>query len=267
VQVSNGTDKRKEIEKPEAQMIRINVQDVGKVYSTGTVALENIDLAIEDGEFVSVLGPSGCGKSTLLRIMASLDHATSGKIDIVGSGIAAKDALPFAVVFQEVSIYPWMKVRDNIEFAFDSLSMPRAEVRKRVDQQLELVGLSKFAKAYPHQLSGGMKQRVAVARAFAVDPPVLFMDEPFGSLDEQTRVGLAGELLQIWERTRKTVVFVTHGIEEAVSLADRVVVLSKSPGRIKEIIPIDFPRPRDPVKLRGEPKFGEYVVRIWDLLR
>ncbi|HXP93495.1 MAG TPA: ABC transporter ATP-binding protein [Candidatus Binatia bacterium] len=267
MQVSNGTDKRKEIEKPEAQMIRINVQDVGKVYSTGTVALENIDLAIEDGEFVSVLGPSGCGKSTLLRIMASLDHATSGKIDIVGSGIAAKDALPFAVVFQEVSIYPWMKVRDNIEFAFDSLSMPRAEVRKRVDQQLELVGLSKFAKAYPHQLSGGMKQRVAVARAFAVDPPVLFMDEPFGSLDEQTRVGLAGELLQIWERTRKTVVFVTHGIEEAVSLADRVVVLSKSPGRIKEIIPIDFPRPRDPVKLRGEPKFGEYVVRIWDLLR
>ncbi len=248
-------------------MIRIHVQDVGKIYPTGTGALENSDLAIEDGEFVSVLGPSGCGKSTLLRIMASLDHATSGKIDIVGSGIAAKDALPFAVVFQEVSIYPWMKVRDNIELAFDSLSVPRAEVRKRVDQQLELVGLSKFAKAYPHQLSGGMKQRVAVARAFAVDPPVLFMDEPFGSLDEQTRVGLAGELLQIWERTRKTVVFVTHGIEEAVSLADRVVVLSKSPGRIKEIIPIDFPRPRDPVKLRGEPKFGEYVVKIWDLLR
>jgi NitT/TauT family transport system ATP-binding protein len=248
-------------------MIRIQVKDVGKIYPTGTVALEGIDLAIEDGEFVSILGPSGCGKSTLLRIMASLDNATSGKIDIVGSGVSAKDALPFAVVFQEVSIYPWMKVRDNIEFAFDSLSLPKTEVRKRVDQQLELVGLSKFANAYPHQLSGGMKQRVAVARAFAVDPPVLFMDEPFGALDEQTRVGLAGELMQIWERTRKTVVFVTHGIEEAVSLADRVVVLSKSPGRIKEIIPIDFPRPRDPVALRGEPKFGEYVVKIWELLR
>jgi NitT/TauT family transport system ATP-binding protein len=248
-------------------MIRIHVQDVGKIYPTGTVALENIDLAIEDGEFVSVLGPSGCGKSTLLRIMASLDYATNGKIDIVGSGIAAKDALPHAVVFQEVSIYPWMKVRDNVEFAFDSLSLPKDEVRKRVDQQLELVGLTKFATAYPHQLSGGMKQRVAVARAFAVDPPVLFMDEPFGALDEQTRVGLAGELMQIWERTRKTVVFVTHGIEEAVSLSDRVVVLSKSPGRVKEIIPIDFPRPRDPVALRGQPKFGEYVVRIWDLLR
>jgi NitT/TauT family transport system ATP-binding protein len=178
-------------------MIRIHVQDVGKVYPTGTVALDGIDLAIEDGEFVALLGPSGCGKSTLLRIMASLDHATSGKIEIVGSGMAAKDALPHAVVFQEVSIYPWMKVRENIEFAFDSLSVPRAEVRKRSDQQLELVGLTKFANAYPHQLSGGMKQRVAVARAFAVDPPVLFMDEPFGSLDEQTRVGLAAELLQM----------------------------------------------------------------------
>jgi NitT/TauT family transport system ATP-binding protein len=248
-------------------MIRIHVQDVGKIYPTGTVALENIDLAIEDGEFISVLGPSGCGKSTLLRIMASLDRATNGKIEIVGNGVASKDALPHAVVFQEVSIYPWMKVRDNIAFAFDSLSLPRAEIRRRVDRQLELVGLSRFAAAYPHQLSGGMKQRVAVARAFAVDPPVLFMDEPFGSLDEQTRVGLAGELMQIWERTGKTVVFVTHGIEEAVSLSDRVVVLSKSPGRVKEIIPIDFPRPRDPVALRGEPKFGEYVVKIWNLLR
>jgi NitT/TauT family transport system ATP-binding protein len=248
-------------------MIRIHVQDVGKIYPSGTVALENIDLAVDDGEFVSVLGPSGCGKSTLLRIMASLDEATTGRVDIVGSGIAANEALPFAVVFQDVSIYPWMKVWDNVEFAFDSLSLPRAEVRKRVDRQLELVGLTKFAQAYPHELSGGMKQRVAVARAFAVDPPVLFMDEPFGALDEQTRVGLAGELMQIWERTRKTVVFVTHGIEEAISLSDRVVVLTKSPGRVKEIIPIDFPRPRDPVALRGEPKFGEYVVKIWDLLR
>ncbi|HXF34427.1 MAG TPA: ATP-binding cassette domain-containing protein, partial [Candidatus Acidoferrales bacterium] len=126
-------------------MIRIHVQDVGKIYPTGTVALEGIDLSIEDGEFVSILGPSGCGKSTLLRIMASLDTATSGKIDIVGSGVAARDALPFAVVFQDVSIYPWMKVRDNVEFAFDSLALPKTEVRKRVDRQLELVGLSKFA--------------------------------------------------------------------------------------------------------------------------
>jgi len=181
--------------------------------------------------------------------------------------LATKGSLPHAVVFQEASIFPWMNVRDNVEFAFDSLAKPRAEVRRRVDEQLELVGLSRFADAYPHQLSGGMKQRVAVARAFAVDPPILFMDEPFGSLDEQTRVGLAGELMQIWERTRKTVVFVTHGVEEAISLADRVIVLSRSPGTVKAIIPIDFPRPRDPVTLRGSPRFGEHVVNIWALLR
>ena len=136
-----------------------------------------------------------------------------------------------------------------------------------MEKELALVGLTDFAGAYPHELSGGMKQRVAVARAFAVDPPVLYMDEPFGALDEQTRVGLANELMSLWERTRKTVVFITHGIEEAVTLADRVVVLSAHPGTVKAIIPIDFPRPRDAVALRGEPKFGEYVVQIWDLLR
>ena len=246
---------------------RIVVRNVGKTYPTGTVALEAIDLSIADGEFVSVVGPSGCGKSTLLRIMAALDTATSGTVEIAGSGVATRQSLPFAVVFQEVSIFPWMRVWENVAFAFDSLALPREEVRARVDRQLELVGLTRFARAYPHELSGGMKQRVAVARAFAVDPPVLFMDEPFGALDEQTRVGLAGELMQIWERTRKTVVFVTHGIEEAITLADRVVVLSKSPGRIKEIVPIDFPRPRDPVAMRGDPRFGEYVVKIWELLR
>jgi NitT/TauT family transport system ATP-binding protein len=140
-------------------------------------------------------------------------------------------------------------------------------VRRRVAQQLELVGLSGFADAYPHELSGGMKQRAAVARAFAVDPGILYMDEPFGALDEQTRVGLAGELMALWARLRKTVVFVTHGIEEAVTLADRVIVLSARPGRVKAVIPIDLPRPRDPVAIRGVPAFGEYVVRIWELLR
>jgi NitT/TauT family transport system ATP-binding protein len=140
-------------------------------------------------------------------------------------------------------------------------------VARRVEKELALVGLSDFANAYPHELSGGMKQRVAVARAFAVDPPVLYMDEPFGALDEQTRVGLAGELMSLWERMRKTVVFITHGIEEAVTLADRVVVLSAHPGTVKAIIPIEFPRPRDAVALRGEPRFGEYVVQIWELLR
>jgi len=203
----------------------------------------------------------------MMRIMAGLDTASEGRI-VTGaySGIGAAH-LASAVVFQEQSLFPWMTVEQNVAIAFDSLAVPRAEVTRRVAKELALVGLTNFAKAFPHQLSGGMKQRAAVARAFAVDPPVLYMDEPFGALDEQTRVGMAGELMALWERMRKTVIFITHGIEEAITLADRVVVLSSSPGTVKEIIPIDFPRPRDPIALRGDAKFGEYVVRIWDLLK
>jgi NitT/TauT family transport system ATP-binding protein len=160
-----------------------------------------------------------------------------------------------------------MRVGANVAFAFDSLAVPREVVRRRVREVLGLVGLSDYERAWPHELSGGMKQRVAVARAFVVDPPVMYMDEPFGALDEQTRVGLANELMRLWERSPKTVVFVTHGIEEAVTLADRVVVLSARPGTIREIVPVDFPRPRDAVSIRGEPRFGEQVVQIWDLLR
>jgi NitT/TauT family transport system ATP-binding protein len=242
----------------------ITVEHLSKRYPSGTLALSDINLEVGEGEFVSVVGPSGCGKSTLLRIMAELDTPTEGRVRTAGS---AADGLPSAVVFQEQSLFPWMRVAENVAFAFDSLGLPKSEVDRRVAKELALVGLSNFANAYPHELSGGMKQRAAVARAFAVDPPVLYMDEPFGALDEQTRVGLAGELMALWERTRKTVVFITHGIEEAVTLADRVVVLSAHPGTVKAVIPIEFPRPRDAVALRGEPKFGEYVVRIWELLR
>jgi len=242
----------------------IAVEHLSKRYTSGTLALSDVNLEIGEGEFVSVVGPSGCGKSTLLRIMAELDTPTEGRVLTVGG---ATSGLPSAVVFQEQSLFPWMRVAENVAFAFDSLGLPKSEVAQRVDKELALVGLSNFANAYPHELSGGMKQRAAVARAFAVDPPVLYMDEPFGALDEQTRVALAGELMALWERTRKTVVFITHGIEEAVTLADRVVVLSAHPGTVKAIVPIDFPRPRDAIALRGDPKFGECVVRIWDLLR
>ncbi len=248
-------------------MASIAVEHLSKRYPTGTLALSDVNVEIDDGEFVSVVGPSGCGKSTLLRIMAGLDDATEGRVLTSGSAADPTTSLPSAVVFQEQSLFPWMTVAGNVAFAFDSLPLARSEVEQRVAKELALVGLTNFAGAYPHELSGGMKQRVAVARAFAVDPPVLYMDEPFGALDEQTRVGLAGELMRLWERTRKTVVFVTHGIEEAVTLADRVVVLSAHPGTVKAVIPIAFPRPRDPVALRGEPAFGEYVVQIWDLLR
>jgi NitT/TauT family transport system ATP-binding protein len=245
----------------------ISVEHLTKRYPSGTLALSNVNLEIAEGEFIAVVGPSGCGKSTLLRIMAELDTASDGRVITRAATADQHGGLPSAVVFQEQSLFPWMKVGANVAFAFDSLGLPKAEVERRVAKELALVGLSEFAGAYPHELSGGMKQRVAVARAFAVDPPVLYMDEPFGALDEQTRVNLAGELMRLWERMRKTVVFITHGIEEAVTLADRVVVLSAHPGTVKAIIPIDFPRPRDAVALRGEPKFGEYVVQIWDLLR
>ena len=248
-------------------MASITVEHLFKRYPSGTLALTDVNLEIDEGEFVAVVGPSGCGKSTLLRIMADLDTPTEGRVATVAAASDSPSSLPSAVVFQEQSLFPWMRVAENVAFAFDSLGLPKSEIARRVEKELALVGLSNFAHAYPHELSGGMKQRAAVARAFAVDPPVLYMDEPFGALDEQTRVGLAGELMSLWERMRKTVVFITHGIEEAVTLADRVIVLSAHPGTVKAIIPIDFPRPRDAVALRGEPKFGEYVVRIWDLLR
>jgi len=245
----------------------ISVEHLTKRYPSGTLALSDVNLDIGEGEFVAVVGPSGCGKSTLLRILAELDTATDGRVVTEAAATDSPASLPSAVVFQEQSLFPWMRVNENVAFAFDSLGLPKGEVGRRVEKELALVGLTDFAGAYPHELSGGMKQRVAVARAFAVDPPVLYMDEPFGALDEQTRVGLANELMSLWERTRKTVVFITHGIEEAVTLADRVVVLSAHPGTVKAIIPIEFPRPRDAVSLRGDPKFGEYVVRIWELLR
>lgn len=247
-------------------MASIAIEHLTKRYPTGTVALDDVSLQIADGEFVAVVGPSGCGKSTMLRILAGLDRATEGRVAISGADLR-EDELPSAMVFQEASLFPWMRVGENVAFAFDSLAVAKSEVRRRVHDVLGLVGLADYMHAWPHELSGGMKQRAAVARAFVVDPPVMFMDEPFGALDEQTRVGLANELMRLWERSPKTVVFVTHGIEEAVTLADRVVVLSARPGTVKEVLPIAFPRPRDAVTIRGEPAFGDYVVRIWDLLR
>jgi len=249
-----------------ARPAAIAVEHLSKRYANGTLALDDVNLDIGDGEFVAVVGPSGCGKSTMLRILAGLDTATSGRIDVRTAALRA-DELPSATVFQEASLFPWMRIGENVGVAFDSLRVPRDDVRRRVRDVLELVGLGESEHAWPHQLSGGMKQRAAVARAFVTDPPVLFMDEPFGALDEQTRVGLANELMRLWERSPKTVVFVTHGIEEAVTLADRVVVLSARPGRVREIVPVDFARPRDAIAIRGEPRFGELVVRIWNLLR
>jgi NitT/TauT family transport system ATP-binding protein len=244
----------------------IAIEHLTKRYPTGTIALDDVTLDVAENEFVAIVGPSGCGKSTLLRILAGLDAPTSGRVTLGGTP-PRPDELPSASVFQEQSLFPWLRVGENVAFAFDALPLPRSDVRRRVRDVLARVGLADYERAWPYQLSGGMKQRAAVARAFAVDTPVLYMDEPFGALDEQTRVGMANELMRLWEQTPRTVVFVTHGIDEAVTLADRVVVLSAQPGRVREIVPIAFPRPRDAIALRGEPAFGATVVRIWELLR
>lgn len=245
---------------------RIAFRGLRKAFDAGTVALDGIDLEVADGEFVSIVGPSGCGKTTLLRIAAGLEKASAGTVSVNASDDRPA-ALPAASVFQESSLFPWMTLRSNVAFAFDRIKIDAAERDRRVDEQLALVNLTRFANAYPHQLSGGMKQRGAVARAFAVDPQVLFMDEPFGALDEQTRVALGGELLALWERHRKTVLFITHSIEESLALSDRIVVMSPHPGRVREIIEVPFARPRDPIELRADPEFGKLSVHIWHLLR
>jgi ABC-type nitrate/sulfonate/bicarbonate transport system ATPase subunit len=204
--------------------------------------LEDIDLDVRDGEFVCILGPSGCGKSTLLNVVAGFLAPTAGSVRIDGEEVRGPDPRRI-FVFQERGVFPWLTVEGNIGFGLGKLS--RGERESRVARYVKLVGLAGFEQAYPHELSGGMKQRVEVARALAVDPDVLYLDEPFGALDSITRLVMRGELLRIWRAERKTILFVTHDIEESVQLADRVVVMSSRPARIRRIVPIDLPHPRD----------------------
>jgi NitT/TauT family transport system ATP-binding protein len=204
--------------------------------------LEDIALDVREGEFVCILGPSGCGKSTLLNIVAGFLPPTSGSVRIDGEEVRGPDPRRI-FVFQERGVFPWLTVEGNIGFGLGKL--PRDERQRRIAHYVRLVGLEGFEKAYPHELSGGMKQRVEVARAFAVDPDVLLLDEPFGALDSITRLVMRGELLRIWRAEQKTILFVTHDIEESVQLADRVVVMTARPARIRRIVPIDLPHPRD----------------------
>jgi nitrate ABC transporter ATP-binding subunit len=225
----------------------LTVENLNKTYvsqGSKTSALVDIDLRIEQGEFVCLLGPSGCGKSTLLKIIAGLIPATSGQIAINSKAVSGPGP-ERAVVFQDYALFPWMTVRDNIEFGLEARRLPLIERREVSSRLLKVVGLSDFAERFPHQLSGGMKQRVSIARALAVDPSLLLMDEPFGALDAQTRQLLQDELLRIWREYRKTVVFVTHSIEEAIYLSDRIVVMTARPGRVKQIVMVPEPRPRD----------------------
>src|SRR5216110_2906818 len=226
------------------------------------VAIDHVDLRVAPGEFLCIVGPSGCGKSTLLRILAGLDKQTSGTIKVDAVGWAVENAM----VFQDSGLFPWMSVEKNVRFGLDTRGVPREEADRRVDAALKLVGLTKFRKHYPHQLSGGMRQRGAIARAFVTDPGMLLMDEPFAALDAQNRTILQAELVRIWEHTRKTVVYITHSIEEALLLGDRTVVMTAQPGRIKEIIPIPFAHPRDLIELAASAEFGARKLAIWRIL-
>jgi NitT/TauT family transport system ATP-binding protein len=226
--------------------------------------LRDVNLEVRDGEFVCIVGASGCGKTTLVRIVDGLIPWDSGEV-LVDDRSVHEPGPERAFVFQGDSLYPWRTVADNAGFGLEVQDKPRSESRSVVERLLRLVGLSGFADHYPHELSGGMRQRVNLARALAVDPDVLLMDEPFASLDAQTREIMQRELLGIWRNARKTVIFITHQIDEAVYLGDRVVVLSARPGRVREDLRIDLPRPRA-LSIKRTPEFGAYAERIWKLV-
>lgn len=250
---------------PEA-VSEIKVQNVSMTYpeegGRSVTALADVSLDIQKGEFISLLGPSGCGKTTLLRIIADLLEPTKGTVTVSGSSPrAARLDKKYGIVFQNSVLYDWRTVRKNVRLPLEVMGVSKDEREARVDSMLELVGLSDFDKHYPRQLSGGMQQRVSIARALAINPEILLMDEPFSALDEFTREKLHEDLLRIWRRTNKTVVFVTHNIAESVYLSDRVCVLSPHPGRLSAVVDITLPRPR--VKeMRESPEFFALVSRI-----
>ena len=242
----------------------IEVRGLGKVYPTPRgpfEALADIDLTVQEGEFVSIIGPSGCGKSTLLRILAGLYKETSGEF-IVNAAPESNQPVN-SVVFQEYAVFPWRTALDNVAFGLEMRGIPKQKREEIAREYLAKVGLARCADHYPYQLSGGMKQRVALARALANDPEILLMDEPFGALDAQTREIMQGELLRIWDEDRKTVVYVTHSIDEAIILGDRVAIMTAHPGTIKTIYDVDLPRPRS-LKIRTTTEFTRFAQVVWE---
>jgi NitT/TauT family transport system ATP-binding protein len=229
------------------------------------VALDDVSLEVRAGEFLVLVGPSGCGKSTLLDLLAGLTLPSSGQVLIDGKPITGP-ARDRGVVFQQYALFPWLTALDNVAFGLEIAGLGRSERRAKAAAYLDLVGLSAFAKHYPHELSGGMKQRVAIARSLAYEPEVLLMDEPFAALDAQTRETLQEELVDIWRRTGKTIVFITHGIDEAVVLGQRVAVMTSRPGRIKQIVDIPDSLHAGTPDVRSLPQFGELRHEIWSLL-
>jgi NitT/TauT family transport system ATP-binding protein len=254
---------------PEAERpTKIAIRDLRKQFHTKDgmfTALDNVSIDIPSGQFFVIVGPSGCGKTTLLRILAGLEQPSSGTVDIA---VDQQQQRPLnSMVFQGDSLFPWMTVYDNAAYGLRMRKVPEAEIRDVVGHYLDKTGLSKFARRYPHQLSGGMRQRVSIARAFANDPEILLMDEPFSALDEQNKTLLQEELLRIWEETKKTVCFITHSVDEAVTMGDRIMVMTAHPGKAKALIDVPFERPRNVLELRAQPAYGELVYEIWGHLR
>ncbi|MEV0165742.1 ABC transporter ATP-binding protein [Nonomuraea fuscirosea] len=243
---------------------KISFRDVVKTYpmKDGTfTALDHVSLDIADREFVTVVGPSGCGKSTLMSMAAGLVEASAGETLVDGKPVTGPGP-DRGVIFQQYALFPWLTVRKNVEFGLKLMELPAEERRRRAERAIELVGLSDFADALPKTLSGGMKQRCAIARAYAVNPQVLLMDEPFGALDALTRVQLQDQLLDTWSQDQRTVMFITHDVDEAVYLASRVIVMAARPGRIQRIIDVDLPYPRTE-EMRLSPEFGRIRNEVW----
>ncbi|GLX66574.1 ABC transporter ATP-binding protein [Paenibacillus glycanilyticus] len=228
-------------------------------------AVKDLSFTVKEGEFITLVGPSGCGKSTLLDLISGLTHPTNGRIYMDGKEITGP-GLDRGIVFQQYALFPWKTARGNIEFGLEAKGIPKHERRELAEHFLSLVGLSAFANRYPHELSGGMKQRVAIARSLAFNPDVLLMDEPFAALDAQTRETLQSELLRIWQKTKKTIIFITHGIDEAVYLGERVVVLTPGPGTVKKIVDIPLKNRLDDADIRSNPAFVKARHEVWSLL-
>jgi NitT/TauT family transport system ATP-binding protein len=246
-----------------ARRVKIKIRNLIKRFGT-LVAIDDVSLDIEEGCFFAIVGPSGCGKTTMLRILGGLETVSSGEVEM---GEPKPGRPQYSMIFQGESIFPWMTVWDNAAYGLRMRRAPPKEIDAAVSLWLDRTGLTSYAKLYPHQLSGGMRQRVSIARAFANDPEVLLMDEPFSALDEQNRTILQQELLRIWEVDRKTVVFITHSVDEAVTLADKIMVMTASPGRTKTIIDVTLDRPRNVLELRNDPRYGQIVYGIWGHLK
>jgi len=252
----------------DAARVALEASGVRKSFSKDGRSLAVLDVerfSVQDGEFVTVIGPSGCGKSTLLHIMGGFIRAEAGAIQVHGRRVSGPGP-DRGMMFQEFALFPWKTVAGNVAWGLEAQGMSKSKIGEVVDRHLEMIGLGDFRDHYPAELSGGMKQRVQLARVLAIDPEVLLMDEPFGALDAQTRETMQEELTRLWERTGKTIVFVTHDIDEAVYLGDRVVVLTARPGRIREEVKIDLPRPRG-LEIKKSAQCHEYRNYIWDLIR